>query len=113
MTTALNSIYAAKILIVDDNAANVALLEAILDEDEFENLYSTTDPRQVISLQQQHEFDLILLDIRMPWLSGIEVLNLLKDEIQDDYLPVIVLTAQTDAETRQSALEAGAKDFIN
>lgn len=112
MTTALTSIYAAKILIVDDNAANVALLEAILEEEEYENISSTTDPRQVIALQQQHSFDLILLDIRMPWLSGIEVLALLKDEMRDDYLPVIVLTAQTDAETRQQALEAGAKDFI-
>ena len=109
---ALTSIFDAKILIVDDNIANVALLEAILEEEDYTAVFSTTDPREVIPLYRQHKFDLILLDIRMPWLSGIDVLNLLKDEIVDDYIPVIVLTAQTDMETRQNALTAGAKDFI-
>lgn len=112
MTTALPSIRDAKILIVDDNSANVALLEAILEEEDYEQLFSTTDPRDVVSLYRQHRFDLILLDIRMPWMSGFEVLSALDAEVGDDYLPVIVLTAQTDAETRQQALEAGAKDFI-
>ena len=112
MTAGLISIYAGKILVVDDNAVNVALLEAVLEDADFENVYSTTDPRQVLPLQREHNFDLILLDIRMPWLSGIDVLHLLKDEMVDDYLPVIVLTAQTDFETRQQALAAGAKDFI-
>ena len=109
---ALTIIYDAKILIVDDNLANVALLEAILEEEDYGAVFSTTDPRDVLPLYRQHQFDLILLDIRMPWLSGIEVLNLLREEIVNDYVPVIVLTAQTDMETRQQALMAGAKDFI-
>ncbi|MBW2186502.1 MAG: response regulator [Deltaproteobacteria bacterium] len=109
---ALTTIYDAKILIVDDNLANVALLEAILEEEDYGAVFSTTDPRDVLPLYRQHQFDLILLDIRMPWLSGIEVLNLLREEIVNDYVPVIVLTAQTDMETREQALTAGAKDFI-
>lgn len=108
----LTTLYDAKILIVDDNLANVALLEAILEEEDYETVFSTTDPRDVLSLYREHKFDLILLDIRMPWLSGIDVLNLLRAEIVDDYVPVIVLTAQTDMATRQQALAAGAKDFI-
>ena len=112
MSVVLRSIYDAKILIVDDNPANVALLDAMLEEEDYGDVFSTMDPREVVPLYRQHCFDLILLDIRMPWLSGIEVLTLLQAEVQNDYLPVIVLTAQNDMETRQQALAAGAKDFI-
>jgi putative two-component system response regulator len=109
---ALPSIREAKILIVDDNPANIALLEAILEEEDYQHLYSTTDPRDVVGLYRQHAFDLILLDIRMPWLSGFDVLELLAEEFGEDYVPVIVLTAQTDMETRHQALAGGAKDFL-
>ncbi len=112
MTSALADIHDAKILVVDDNPSNVALLEAVLEEEEYENIFSTTDPFQVLPLYQKHRFDLILLDIRMPGMSGIEVLQQLSKVTRDEYLPVIVLTAQTDQNTRQQALEAGAKDFI-
>ncbi len=112
MTTALTDINDAKILIVDDNQANVALLEALLDEDDYPNIYSTTDPFQVMPMFNEQQFDLILLDIRMPGMSGIEILHDLRLVVGDDYLPVIVLTAQTDEATRRQALEAGAKDFI-
>ncbi len=112
MTTALADIHDARILIVDDNHSNVALLEAILEDNEYKTIFSTTDPFQVEPLFREHEFDLILLDIRMPGMSGIEVLQRLATLVRDDYLPVIVLTAQTDQETRQQALAAGAKDFI-
>ncbi len=110
--TALADIRDAKILIVDDNPANVALLEAILEEEDFAEVYSTTKPGEVLGLYRQHRFDLILLDIRMPGMSGIEVLQQLQKSVIDEFLPVIVLTAQTDQETRQQALAAGAKDFL-
>lgn len=110
--TALADIHDAKILIVDDNPANVALLEAVLEEEDYSNIYSTTDPTQVMPLCREHDFDLVLLDIRMPGLSGIDVLKQLEKIILDDFLPVIVLTAQTDQDTRQQALAAGAKDFL-
>ncbi|MEA3544178.1 MAG: response regulator [Thermodesulfobacteriota bacterium] len=111
-TTALAGIHEAKILIVDDNPLNVALLEAVLEEEDYNNIFSTTDPFQVLPLYREHQFDLILLDIRMPGMSGIEVLKQLSIVTKDEFLPVIVLTAQTDQNTRQQALEAGAKDFI-
>ncbi len=112
MSSALADIHDAKILIVDDNPSNVALLEAVLEEEEYKNIFSTTDPFQVLPLHREHQFDLFLLDIRMPGMSGIEVLQELNKVTRDDFLPVIILTAQTDQETRQQALEAGAKDFI-
>ena len=107
-------IYAeSRILVVDDNPANVLLLTAMLEEEGFDKVVSTTDPQDVLSLQQKHDFNLIMLDIRMPQMDGFAVLELLQPWIVDDHLPIIVLTAQTDEETRINALSGGAKDFVN
>ncbi|NDV22038.1 HD domain-containing phosphohydrolase [Desulfovibrio sp. JC022] len=102
----------SSILIVDDNPTNIVLLENILERKGYENYTSTADPRTVVPLNAEEHFDLILLDIRMPHMSGIEVLEALKEQIKDEFLPVLVLTAQTDEKTRQEALEAGATDFL-
>ncbi|WP_420548226.1 HD domain-containing phosphohydrolase [Curvivirga sp.] len=103
----------SKILIVDDKTENVQLLEHMLDEEYYDNVYSTTDPTQVVSLYREHDFDIILLDIRMPEMSGFDVMDALLSEIkEDDYMPVLVLTAETDEVTRQKALEKGARDFL-
>ncbi len=103
---------ASNILIVDDNPTNVVLLEAILDEAGFENVFSTTDPTQVEGMYRDNRIDLILLDIRMPVMSGHDVMARLRETAEDDYIPVLVITAQSDDETRMKALKHGAKDFI-
>lgn len=103
----------AEILIVDDNTANVALLEAILEEAGFTRVTSHTDPREALKAWQASTFDLMLLDLRMPHLDGYAVMERLKSQLPaDDYLPVIVLTAQIDEATRERALAAGARDFL-
>ncbi|MDP6065630.1 MAG: response regulator, partial [Alphaproteobacteria bacterium] len=71
------------------------------------------DPTQVATLFREWNFDLILLDIRMPKMDGFEVMAKLAELVADDYLPILVLTAQTDSETRMRALREGAKDFLN
>ncbi|MGE4278228.1 MAG: HD domain-containing phosphohydrolase [Magnetospirillum sp.] len=101
----------APILIVDDNPVNVALLEDVLDEGGYENLYSTTDPTKAVTLARAHCVDLILLDIRMPVMDGFQVMQALTDELKHG-LPVLVLTAQNDRETRLRALTGGARDFV-
>lgn len=103
---------AAKLLIVDDNPTNVLLLERILVDSGYTNIATTTDSRDVTKMHAEQAFDLILLDIRMPHMDGFEVMEALSEDIADDYLPVLVLTAQTDQETRHRALELGAKDFV-
>lgn len=108
----LDELLNSNILIVDDNASNVALLEDILDQEGYENYTSTTDSRAVMGLCEEEEFDLILLDIRMPHLSGFDVMGLLRAQTTTKHLPILVLTAQTDQQTRKDALEAGAKDFL-
>ena len=109
----LNRCLQAPILIVDDLEANVMLLTHILAQRGYCNLHSTTDPTRVVALHQEQHFDLILLDLMMPTLDGIGVMQALIAGLNDDYLPVIMITAQTDAEARQRALENGARDFIS
>jgi len=107
-----STVLEANILIIDDELANVKLLERILQIKGYLNIQSTTDPCKVESLCDSTEFDVFLLDIRMPKIDGFEVMARLKKRFKDDYIPVLVLTAQTDQETHLKALESGAKDFI-
>ncbi|MDD4928328.1 MAG: response regulator [Gallionella sp.] len=100
----------ASILIVDDQQSNVLLLENILSDAGYTCITSTTDPHQVCALHQKHCYDLILLDLQMPGMDGFQVMEGLKKINQDDYLPVLVITAQPDHKLR--ALAVGAKDFI-
>jgi putative two-component system response regulator len=103
----------SKILIVDDNPSNVLLLEALLQQEDYENVTTTTDPTEVATLHKEHDFHLILLDIQMPKMNGFQVMEAIKEfHDADDYLPVLVLTAQTDMETRLKALDLGARDFV-
>jgi PAS domain S-box-containing protein len=101
----------AGILIVDDQAANVQLLERLLREAGYLNITSTLDPLQVCALHREKVYDLILLDLQMPGMDGFQVLEALRAQDADSYLPVIVLTAQPGHKLR--ALQAGAKDFIS
>ena len=105
-------IFQANILIIDDEPANVKLLHKTLDRKGYKNVQFTTDPRDVESLCDKTDFDAFLLDIRMPHIDGYQVMEMLSKRFVDDYMPVLVLTAQTDRETRLKALEAGAKDFL-
>jgi hypothetical protein len=105
-----NDILDAKILIVDDNVANVRLLEGLLRIAGYRSVESTTDPCAVCELYRRNRYELILLDLQMPEMDGFQVMEGLKEIERDDYLPVLVLTAQPAHKLR--ALEAGARDFI-
>ena len=107
-----NQIKQTGILIVDDQPANVKLLERLLAGKGYSQVHGLTDPTLVESYLQQNEVDLILLDIRMPVMDGFAVINMLRNHKEWTELPVIVLTAQTDIETRHRALETGANDFL-
>jgi putative two-component system response regulator len=106
-----SDIFNGKILIVDDQQANVTLLERMLCSAGYLSIASTTDSRQVNCLQLKNRYDLILLDLQMPFIDGFHVMeDLIKIET-DGYIPVLVITAQPDLKLR--ALKAGAKDFIS
>jgi adenylate cyclase len=101
----------AKVLIVDDLAANVHLLEGMLRGAGYASVTSTRDPRAVAELHRTNRYDLILLDLQMPDMDGFEVMERLKEVEKDGYLSVLVVTAQPGHELR--ALRAGAKDFVS
>lgn len=101
----------ASILIVDDQQANVALLEQLLSEAGYTAVSSTMNPVEVSALHRKNYYDLILLDLQMPEMDGFQVMECLKTNDQEGYLPVIVLTAQPGHKLR--ALQTGAKDFIS
>jgi len=102
----------AKILIVDDEPAMVRLLELLLEHVGYTNLRSTTDPREVLECCAEFQPDLILLDLRMPHLSGVQVLKQLERRRADLHLPVLVLTADMSRTSKRAALEAGASDYV-
>lgn len=104
-------IYAAKILIVDDQDVNLRLLEHLLGSGGYSAISSTLDARAVAGLHQRHQFDLIILDLVMPGMSGYEVMDALRPLELEGYLPVLVIAADPDA--KMAALEAGARDFIS
>ena len=101
----------ASILIVDDQDANVQLLEHMLREAGYRCVTSTMDPHAVCALHRDNRYDLILLDLQMPGMDGFQVMEGLKEIETDGYLPVLVITAQPGHKLR--ALAAGAKDFIS
>src|ERR1700677_5071593 len=101
----------AKILVVDDQQANVSLLEGMLRVAGYTCVQSTTNPSDVSELYRQNGYGLILLDLQMPGMDGCQVMEGLKEIEGDGYLPVLVITAQPGHKLR--ALEAGAKDFVS
>src|SRR4030066_132008 len=101
----------ASILIVEDQEANVQLLEEMLREAGYRCITSTMDPHAVCALHRDNRYDLILLDLQMPGMDGYQVMEGLKEIETDAYLPVLVITAQPGHKLR--ALNAGAKDFIS
>jgi adenylate cyclase len=100
-----------KILIVDDQRANVALLEQMLRGAGYVSVTSTMDPGQVCELHLLNRYDLILLDLQMPGMDGFQVMENLKQIETGGYLPVLVVTAQPEHKVR--ALRAGARDFVS
>lgn len=103
----------AKILIIDDADANLRLLEDLLAREGFNQVISTAESTRALDLFKAFNPDLIMLDLMMPGLDGYELLEMLSRHIaKDEYLPLIVLTADATIHAKRKALALGAKDFI-
>ena len=111
MMVSAPDILSASILIVDDQQANVSLLEQLLGEAGYTRVDSTMNPREVCALHRKNRYDLILLDLQMPGMDGFQVIEALKTNEADSYLPVLVITAQSGHKLR--ALQAGVRDFVS
>lgn len=113
MDTAGPSPFEPRILLVDDQPANLVLLEAILREGGFNSTWSTKDPREVAALMSGFNPDLLLLDLHMPHIDGFGVLALISEmKPPDEFFPILVLTADITPEARNRALSGGASDFV-
>lgn len=103
----------ATILVVDDDARNVHLLERVLRRAGCQKLVSTVDSGQVLDLFRAHRPDLVVLDLHMPEPDGFQLLHRLRPEIPArSYLPILILSGESDLEVRMRALDAGATDFL-
>jgi len=103
----------SRLLVVDDEPANTALLRALLARWGFGDVTSTNDSRQVLELCDQLDPDLLFLDLHMPAPSGLDLLRALAERLHAAVpLPVIVLTADATSESKRAALDLGARDFL-
>jgi putative two-component system response regulator len=101
-----------RILVIDDEPVNVALIEDILVENGYTRMKSVADSKLALNACKNFQPDLILLDLMMPPPDGFAILDSLRAEADETFLPVVVLTADTNEETKRRALEAGATDFL-
>jgi CheY-like chemotaxis protein len=106
-----DDLHSSSILIVDDSTVNINLLSRILVSVGFSLISSTTKPEEVCALHLANAYDLILLDIQMPGMDGFEVMKGLKLIKNNDFLPILVVSAQPNHEL--ASLAAGAMDFIS
>jgi putative two-component system response regulator len=102
-----------RILVVDDHAPTLEALEEMLNGLGYTDLATTVDSRRVLTLFRDFEPDLLLVDLHMPGLDGIDVLRQIGSRVTEgEFLPVVVLSGDTSTESRERALTAGASDFI-
>jgi EAL domain-containing protein (putative c-di-GMP-specific phosphodiesterase class I)/DNA-binding NarL/FixJ family response regulator len=109
---ALSRFSSSRILIVDDEPANLALLRNLLTRQGIKHIYELSDSRETLAWVARIDPDLVLLDLHMPGVDGYEVLGQLRSYTAGSYVPVLVLTADTTTEAIQRALELGARDFL-
>ncbi|HVF52089.1 MAG TPA: HD domain-containing phosphohydrolase [Actinomycetota bacterium] len=109
------SILESRILVVDDEPANLQLLQRLLDIEGYENVLGIQDPREVAGVWESFQPDLVLLDLMMPHLNGydlMEQLGISSQSERGEYVPVLVLTADATSRSLDRALSTGARDFL-
>lgn len=103
----------ARIVVVDDEPANVRLVERILEPVGYSNVVTSTDPRHALPLCEEEAPDLVLLDLVMPYLDGFELYEQLSEALPGfKYVPVLFLTADESRQARETALSIGGQDFL-
>lgn len=100
------------VMVIDDEAINIKLVRKVLQEKGFFRFSDVTDPREALAKIRTEAPDIILLDIMMPHISGLELLEAIRASAHLQHVPVLILTASTDRETKLEALELGATDFL-
>ncbi len=109
----MSELQACRILVVDDESANVRVLERLLARAGYREVRGITDPRGFMEVFLEFKPDLLLLDLRMPWMDGFEIMESLEGQLlPDEYFPILVLTGDLSPDVRERALSIGARDFV-
>jgi signal transduction histidine kinase len=103
----------ARILMVDDVVSSLCLLENVLNRLRFKNVRTLTDPTRIMAVFEEFKPDLVITDIVMPQLDGIELVTMLRSHLKDECLPILVLTGHSDPQQKRRALAAGATDIMS
>lgn len=103
----------SKVMIVDDEGINIEIVKAYLEEEGFENFVTTTQSSHALEMIRKHNPDVVLLDIKMPEVSGLEILDAMRGDEKLSMVPAVILTASNDPETKLQALRLGASDFLS
>jgi PleD family two-component response regulator len=109
--TSEKNIMKPKILIVDDEPFNVELLEGYLSKEY--DILKAYNGSEALLIVQKTPPDLIILDIMMPGITGLEVCKLIKDNLKTMSIPIVIVTAINDRKINIKAIEAGTDDFLN
>ena len=102
----------AKIMVVDDEPINIKVVQKYLKIAGYENFITTTDSTNALETVAREDPDIILLDIMMPQVDGLEILERIRSDEERKHIPIVILTASNDQPTKQKALELGATDFL-
>ncbi len=102
-----------KVLMVDDEELNVQVVAEYLKADGYRDVVFTTDAVQAIGLIAREQPDVVLLDIHMPRMNGLDVLSLIRSDDSLTHTPVVILTSETSDDIKMEALARGATDFLH
>jgi DNA-binding response OmpR family regulator len=101
-----------KVLAIDDSVTNNVLLEAILTNKGYQ-IYTVLNAKEANAVLKKENIDLILLDLLMPEISGVDLLKTLKNNDNTKLIPVMIVSAVSDPETKHEVMDLGADDFLN
>lgn len=104
--------FSGNVLMVDDEPTNIAVIQLLLERAGYLGFESTTDSTNAFNLILTSRPDVVLLDINMPEVNGVDLLKLIRANPVTKQLPVLILTAESDKETKVTCLELGATDFL-
>jgi len=106
------AIHDKNILIVDDNSTNIILMQAILEGEGFNNTYSANSAIEAYEILEHEEINLILMDVMMPEIDGLEATEAIKSNTKFSHIPIVMVTATDDDEVLKKSFELGAVDFV-
>ncbi len=108
----MRNIYKSKILIVDDSQDNLDLIRDMLEDEGYEYITCVLSAKEAYEKLKKDDIDLVILDIMMPDIDGIEACKYMRSHELYKDIPIIIATAKTDLETLRNGFEAGANDYI-